>query len=80
MKFNIGDNVIFINNSKTIYAWDLVDYKIYKIENFSIRSSEFMYSVSDNDSNTTQSWYFECDFISLQEYRKIKLNEIKQLS
>jgi len=75
MKFHVGDNVIFINNSKNIYGWNLKEYKTYKIYGYSYRYSDnlsdILYSVKFG--TTIQSWYLECDFMSIKEYRKLKI-------
>jgi len=77
MKYHVGDNVVFINNSKNAYDWNITEYKIYKIYGYSIHKSQIVYSVKFG--TTIQSWYSECDFMSLKEYRKLKIEKINKL-
>lgn len=77
MKYHVGDKVVFINNSKTIYEWTITEYKIYKIYGYSTHTSGVVYSVKFG--STIQSWYLECDFMSLIEYRKLKIEKLNNL-
>ena len=76
MKYHIGDKVVFVNNSKTIYEWTITEYKFYKIYGYSNHISGVVYSVKFG--TTIQSWYRECDFMSLKEYRKLKIEKLNK--
>lgn len=81
MKFKIGDKVVFIHNTNIAYAWKLCDYSTYIISDYAIDNySTIHYSVDNLNNNTYSSWYNEKDFVTLKEYRKLKLNKLLYVS
>jgi len=72
--YNKGDKVVFIRNPDIFYLWDLVDYNTYIIDEKLTYNGEIYYSVRDNRLTET-SWFQGNDFVSIKEYRKLKLKK-----
>ena len=79
MKYKIGDKVIFVTSDKE-YAWPLNNYEKYEIT-LSAQSPDHndktVYYAVKNKKNIESTWYMEDNFITIQEYRKLKLNKLK---
>lgn len=78
MKYKIGDTVIFISKPDKYHSWELENYKKYTIVNrafYKYDPDTYHYAV-DNNNGTQTSWYDEEDFITLKEFRKIKLEKL----
>lgn len=77
MKYQIGDTVIFITVPNMKYSWKLNDYDEYIINKIAYGSEpeQVVYGVKDK-YNTETTWFTEDTFVTLKEYRKIKLNKI----
>ena len=85
MKYKKGDKVIFIKKSSKEDSWRLNNYEEYEITNIAHNVSSTSYNIIEgyyygvkhkDDSETT--WYEENDFITIQEYRKLKLNKLNE--
>jgi len=76
MKFNVGDKVVFIHSTNTVYAWKLCKYYTYIILEKYFDNYNSSYYVVKDSNGTESSWYNEKDFVSLKEYRKMKLNKL----
>lgn len=79
MKYKIGDSVIFKSQSHKDYSWKLNDFEEYTISNraFDIKCVRVFYEVEDKYGTLT-SWFEDDDFLTLKEYRKLKLKKIKK--
>lgn len=79
MKFRIGDNVIFIKRSYKEDAWPLNNYEKYTITNraFDRMGIDTFYAVKDNNGKES-TWYIEDDFLTLKEYRKLKIKKLNE--
>jgi hypothetical protein len=77
MKYKIGDKVIFLKKSYKEDAWPLIDFEKYEISNraFDKMGIDTYYGVINKDGRSS-TWYLEEDFISLNEYRKLKIKKI----
>jgi len=76
----IGDKVIFIDRLNHDYSWKLVKGETYIIYNVAFNTEnpkKWFYGVKYINSNRTQCWYNIEDFLTLKEYRKEKLRQIK---
>lgn len=74
-KNKIGDKVIYIGD-KIQYMWKLEHGETYVISGFALDvKGGLMYSLTHKDGSKS-SWYSKDDFISLSEYRKVKLEKI----
>jgi len=79
MQFKKGDKVFYIGGDDFKYAWKLnknEEYEICDMAYKDIKCSEFRYGVKPTNKNATwatSTWYNEEDFITLKEYRKLKL-------
>lgn len=79
MKFKINDKVIFVKRSYKEYAWQLNENEEYTINNVAFDSMgiDTYYGVI-HKNGTESTWYLDCDFISVKEYRKLKLKKINE--
>lgn len=85
MKYKIGNKVIFKSQPYKEYAWKLNDFEEYTISNrafdinktFDIKSIKNYYEVADKNGNKT-CWFEEDDFLTLREYRKLKIKKINK--
>jgi hypothetical protein len=85
--YKIGDKVIFFKKTDKNDAWELKKFEEYKItcvsknlvanKDYSIVG--FYYGVKHKNGSES-TWYLENDLISITEYRKLKLNKIKQIN
>jgi len=76
MKYKPGDIVYFNNISDKTYAWNLHKHQCVEVSDHAIDTDgSIFYGVKTN--NSYQSWYIECDLLSVKELRTIKLNKIK---
>ena len=82
MRFKKGDKVFFIGDDELKYAWKLDKNEEYEICDMAYKDEhfiEFRYGVKPTNKNTTwttSTWYNEEDFITLKEYRKLKLQKL----
>jgi len=85
MKYKIGENVIFIKKSSKEDYWKLNNYDVYTISCRSFNPYDTdTYNGNTNyygvyNKNGESTWYDESDFIGLKEYRKIKLEKLKNI-
>lgn len=77
--YEIGDKVIFIENLEKEHSWKLDNYELYTISRIAYdpyNKYQKIYGVRDYQGYTI-TWFDEDDFITLTEYRKLKLNKLK---
>lgn len=85
MKFDIGDRVIFIKKSDKEDSWKLNNFEEYVItgvsKNLVSRKDYpiigFYYGVKHKSGSET-TWYLEDDFLTIKEYRKLKLKKLNE--
>lgn len=70
--FEVGDEVILIKKDDDIIFLHINYHKIYKV------SDVFYKHIEIYVDNTMTYWYPIENFISLVEYRKLKINKIKE--
>jgi hypothetical protein len=78
MKFKTGEHIVFIGSQAQI-NWMLVINDTYIVRNhaFDYDAADMFVSVSPITQPTSEtSWYNEDLFLSLREFRKMKLNQI----
>lgn len=92
-EYKIGDKVFFIKQPNKSYAWLLNDYEEYTICNSSYELIDIIdgvkdvyknvvikkYGVKNKKGNIETTWFDANDFITLKEYRKIKIKNLMKL-
>jgi hypothetical protein len=76
MGYKIGERVIFMSQPKKEYGWKLKDFEEYIICNRAFDEIEY-YTVRNISGSEETSWFEEDDFLTLKEYRKLKLKKLK---
>ena len=85
MKYKIGEKVVFIKKSYKSDSWKLNNYEEYIITEHAFNkyytddynAYTHYYGVRHKNGSET-TWYDEMDFVSLKEYRKLKLKKINE--
>ena len=82
MKFRKNDKVVYIDKlpmTENYKGWQLNKYETYEISNMACnKQGDIFYAVKDKKGNET-TWFDECDFIGLKEYRKLKIQKLNEI-